>query len=562
MLSRTTGFLYLTGGLLLLAASLQAGRWPGANIGGIRTLALLGALVGPIVLYAGHRLPRSLYHLVVAAGTAVVTTLVVFGHGGEASMALAIPYVYVIIDAAFFFGGVGLACHVALVLIACAASMSAVGLHLADIVMVQGFFLVVSIVVAWLARVADLAEHDSLTGLVNRRGFDRRLDNELGRLQRDAGQLAVVLLDVDNFKQINDADGQTSGDQLLVDCANTWRRLLLEEHTLSRYGGDEFAVLLPGSSLGKAADMADRLRALAPAGVSISAGVAAWMPGDTPSVLLGRADVALYDAKSAGRAQTMVYGDPSRGASELEAAIADGELFLQYQPVIRLRDDTMTSAEALVRWAHPRRGLIPPMDFIPQAERTGAIHALGLWTLTQACAAAAFTGETLGIAVNVSVPELRNPEYAEAVRQVLRVNGLRPDRLTVEVTEALFDEDDPQVVRTLQRLRSLGVRVAIDDFGTGYSSLRWLEKFPVDIVKIDRSFVTAIDPERERQPVLSAIIAICRSLGMTVVAEGVETAEQAAVLRDLGCDYAQGYLFGRPMPLEELPRERRAPLQR
>ncbi|WGL50536.1 bifunctional diguanylate cyclase/phosphodiesterase [Nocardioides sp. BP30] len=414
-------------------------------------------------------------------------------------------------------------------------------------------------VAGWLARLADLVEQDALTGLVNRRGFDRRLEHELTRLRREHGELALVLLDLDGFQTFNDTAGQRTGDQLLVACAGIWSRLLLEHQTLSRYGGDAFAVLLPGSSLGKAADIADRLRAMAPDGIGTSAGVASWAPGDTLSMLLGRAEVALYEAKAAGRGQTVVYGDPTHGASELEAAVLAGELFLHYQPVIRLRDNAVVSAEALVRWAHPRRGLIPPNDFIPHAERTGAIHALGRWTLAQACAAAVASCHRRGIGVNVSVPELRNPGYVDEVRRTLSATGLPPESLLLEVTEALFDEDDPQVVRTLQGLRALGVRVAIDDFGTGYSSLRWLEQFPVDIVKIDRSFVAAIDPRREHQPVLSAIITLCRSLRLTIVAEGVETAEQAIVLHELGCDYAQGYLFGRPVPMDQLPDDSTTP---
>ncbi|WP_017936246.1 putative bifunctional diguanylate cyclase/phosphodiesterase [Nocardioides sp. Iso805N] len=560
VLARTTGILYLTCGLLVLAATLRSQSWSGANIDGIRIIALVAALLGPVVVYAGHRLPRPLYHVLVAIGTAIVTLLVLFGNGGEASVALAVPYIYVIIDASFFFGGLGMAFHVALVMVASTVAMTAVGLPLADLLMVQGFFLVVSVIIAWLARIADLAEHDSLTGLVNRRGFDRRLDQELARPRRERGELALVLLDVDDFKTLNDNLGKRAGDQVLASCAGTWDRVLLGHQTLSRYGGDEFAVLLPGSSLGKAADIADRLRALAPDGVGMSAGVAAWTAGDTPSILFGRAEVALYDAKSAGRGQTVVYGDPTRGASELEAAVAADELLLHFQPVIRLRDNAVVSAEALVRWNHPQRGLVPPNDFIPQAERTGAIHALGRWTLAQACAAAVASSDRRGIGVNVSVPELRGSGYVDQVHQVLSITGLSPERLVLEVTEALFDEDDPQVVRTLQGLRALGVRVAIDDFGTGYSSLRWLEQFPVDTVKIDRSFVAAIDPDRGRQPVLSAIIAISRSLGMTTVAEGVETPEQAIILRELGCDYAQGYLFGRPVPLEQLPRESTAPV--
>jgi len=553
--ARVSGGFYLTGGLIVVLATLDTASWNRADITGIRALAFFATFVGPLLILFGHRLPRSAYHGISALGTAIISGLVLYGHGGEASVALAIPYVYVILDAAFFFGIRGLASHIGLMTLAAALSMHHVDLSAADTVLVVGVAVVTGLVVASLARAANLAERDPLTGLGNRRAFDRRLEDDLARTQHEHGTLALILLDLDNFKIVNDGYGHQVGDQMLLACSDAWREVLRDELLLSRYGGDEFAAILPGHSLGRAADIADRLREVAPSGVTISAGVACWSEGDTASVLLGRADVALYEAKSAGRDQTVVYGDPTRGASELEAAIPAGELFLNYQPVIRLADRAVVKTEALVRWQHPRRGLVPPMEFIPQAERTGAIHAVGAWTLQKACAETAFSCVHRGVAVNVSVPELRNPAYAEMVKGILLVTELRPDRLTLEVTEALFDEDDAQVVRTLEELRSFGVRVAIDDFGTGYSSLSWLEKFPIDVVKIDRSFVQAIDPARERQPVLSAILAICTSLGVSVVAEGVETEEQAQVLRELGVELAQGYLFGRPMPFAQLPPE-------
>jgi diguanylate cyclase (GGDEF)-like protein len=562
VLARTTGAFYFTGGLFVVFATMPGESWGDADIAAIRGIGIFAVLVGPLLAFAGHRVPRLGYHAIVLLGTALITAAVLLGHGGPASVSLAVLYVYVILDSAFFFALPGLVVQSLVVCGAATVSMHAVGLPPGATVLVLGTSLVTAAVVAWLARTANLAEKDPLTRLANRRGFDRRFEDQLITTQHSHGRLALILLDLDNFKIVNDTDGHLAGDQLLLSCAKRWTAVLRDDQVLSRYGGDEFAVLLPGHSLGRAADIADQLRDEAPPGVTISAGVASWAEGDTASVLLGRADVALYEAKSAGRDQTVVYGDPTRGASELEAAIAAGELFLNYQPVVRLCDNVVVSAEALVRWNHPRRGLVPPLDFIPQAERTGAIHALGTWTLQRACSETAFSYSTRGIGVNVSVPELRSPEYADTVREILVVHGLRPDRLTLEVTEALFDEDDPQVVRTLEALRALGVRVAIDDFGTGYSSLRWLEKFPVDVVKIDRSFVQGIDPARERQPVLSAIMAICRSLGVAVIAEGVETPEQATVLRELGCDFAQGYLFGRPMPFESLPAERAVPAQR
>ncbi|MGZ4452324.1 MAG: putative bifunctional diguanylate cyclase/phosphodiesterase [Nocardioides sp.] len=560
--SRVSGGFYLTGGVIVVLATLGTASWDAADIASIRAIGYFAILTGPLLILFGHRLPRGAYHGISALGTALISGLVLYGHGGEASVALAIPYLYVILDAAFFFGIRGLACHIGLITVAASLSMHHVGLSSADTVLIVGVAVVTGLVVASLARAANLAEEDPLTGLGNRRAFDRRLEEDLARTQHEHSTLALILLDLDNFKIVNDGHGHQVGDQMLVACADAWREVLRDELLLSRYGGDEFAAILPDHSLGRAADIADRLREVAPSGVTISAGVACWAEGDTASVLLGRADVALYEAKSAGRDQTVVYGDPTRGASELEAAIGAGELFLNYQPVIRLSDGAVVRTEALVRWQHPRRGLVPPMDFIPQAERTGAIHALGEWTLQKACSETAFSCANRGVAVNVSVPELRNPSYAEIVKKILVVSGLRPDRLTLEVTEALFDEDDPQVVRTLKELRAFGVQVAIDDFGTGYSSLSWLEKFPIDVVKIDRSFVQAIDPDRDRQPVLSAIMAICGSLGVSVIGEGVETPEQAQVLRDLGVDLAQGYLFGKPMPFAQLPAEPAIPAPR
>jgi diguanylate cyclase (GGDEF)-like protein len=548
VLARTTGSLYATGALLILIATLFGSGWEGIDVAAIRVLAVAAIVLGVAVFLVGHRIPRPAYHLLVAGGPIVITAFVHLGQGTVWSLAFVIGYVFTILDASFFFSPPGVLVHLCLVVCCAIVGMVSVHLPVGAIVSMPGTFIVVAVVVTWLAWMADAAEEDSLTRLPNRRAFDRRLEEELGRVGREHGQLALVLLDLDHFKDVNDHSGHLAGDRLLLECAQAWRGSVGESHLLSRYGGDEFALLLPGSSLGRAADLADRLRSVAPDGVTLSAGVAASAPGDSASMFLSRADVALYEAKSAGRDQTVVYGDPARGASELEAAITAGELVLHYQPVVRLRDGAVTGAEALVRWQHPRKGLVPPSDFVPQAERTGAIHALGMWTLDQACEATARLRDDTTVSVNVSVPELRNPGYPELVRHVLDMHGLPPQRLALEITEAVFDNGDPQVVATLNKLRALGARIAIDDFGTGYSSLRWLERFPIDIVKIDASFVRAISAEREREPVLEAVMAIGRSMGMTVVAEGVETRYQADVLRRLGCDLAQGYLFGRPVP--------------
>lgn len=552
VLALTTGLLYCAGGLLVLAASFFFSPHDPADLPLVRALAALAVVVGGLSAWAGpRRVPRAAYHLLVVLGTVVISLDVLLGGGGEASIALGILYVFVVIDAAFFFSPLGALLHVVLVLVASSASMLAVGLPL-GVALVQGSAcVVVGVVVAWLARVADGAQQDPLTGLLNRRGVSRRLEEAIDRIGRHRGRLTLILLDLDHFKRVNDTEGHLAGDRTLVASASGWQQYLPPAAALGRYGADTFAVVLPGWSLGQAADVADELRFRMPAGVTASAGVAAWEPGDSASMLLGRADVALFHAKRSGRDSTVVYGDPHRDAGEIEAAVALGEMVLHYQPVTSLRHGHVVGYESLVRWQHPQRGLVPPDAFIPQAERTGAVGALGAWTLAEAIRVAGTQDwlEGCTVSVNVSVRELRDHEYADRVAELLARHGVPADRLTLEITEAAID-DHPQVTENIVAVRQLGASIAIDDFGVGHSSLGRLSKLPVDVLKIDGSFVDPItDPDAE-VPLLEAIIAMGHALGARVVAERVETEAQARVLERYGCDFAQGWLFGRPHAAE------------
>ncbi|MGK2874134.1 MAG: putative bifunctional diguanylate cyclase/phosphodiesterase [Nocardioides sp.] len=553
VLARATGLLFITIGVLTLSSS-YLNQWEPADEAAIQVLGGGSCLIGLLIFTMGSdRLPRSAYHLWVAIASVLVITLVGLAQGRDGPVGSPALGFLVIIDVFFIFSRFAALAHLAFLCVGQAWVLDRAGTPNTTIGLLFGLYAATGLIVAWLGRMGDSVERDPLTGLANRRGHERLLLEALDQVARDGGQLSLVLLDLDHFKEVNDTLGHLAGDQLLVTCANAWRTGLGPHQTLSRFGGDEFCLLLPHCSLGRAADLADELRRLAPDGVGVSAGVASWSHGDSASKLMSRADVALYDAKEAGRNTTAAYGDPERQASELEAAIAAGQLHMVFQPIVQLSNRQPVSCEALVRWEHPERGSLSPLEFIPMAERTGAIHALGAWTLDHACASAvtgAFRG--LAVSVNVSIPELRHPDYPQFVASTLYTHALAPERLIVEVTEAVFDDDDPQVVLSLKRLRALGVKVALDDFGAGYSSLRWLERFPLDIVKVDRSFVEGLGTEREQAPVLEAILQIGAALGFRVIVEGVESQAQVEALERLGGPWAQGYYFSTPIPLVQL----------
>jgi diguanylate cyclase (GGDEF)-like protein len=424
------------------------------------------------------------------------------------------------------------------------------------------------------SKVRHQALHDPLTGLPNRSLLIDRLNHWAARAGRDRSTAAVLFVDLDNFKVINDALGHDQGDRLLCAVADRLREVLRPSDTIARVGGDEFVVFCEDvASEHNALAMVDRLvNALdAPfklAGqaqhATASVGIALGDGNSQPEVLIRNADAAMYRAKERGRARYELFDDEMRRRSiswletesELRRAITGGELRNVYQPIVSPTSGKIVGFEALVRWHHPTRGVVSPADFIPVAEQSGLIVPLGRVVLDQACAQAVEWNadregrEPLRMAVNFSPRQLSHPNAVETVVEALETAGLAPELLCVEITESALVDDAAATLGTLNRLKELGVTLALDDFGTGYSSLTYVRRFPIDTLKIDRTFIDGIVGSSEDEAIVTAVLSMGRALGVHVVAEGVETEEQAARLRVLGCQLAQGYLFSRPVAPE------------
>ncbi len=421
------------------------------------------------------------------------------------------------------------------------------------------------------------AFHDLVTGLANKALFGDRVDHALARAARAGrGDLAVLFIDLDNFKTVNDSLGHTAGDELLVAVADRLRACLRTSDTAARLGGDEFAVLL--EDLGpdrQASDVAGRVIAAVERPflinahevfVSASVGIAFSSSATGRDQLLRNADLAMYTAKRRGKSRYEIYETDMHAAAvdrlEMEAALRHGldrgELRLQYQPVVALGSLEITGVEALVRWDHPERGLMPPSAFVPLAEETGLIGELGRQVLIAACAqvqewhARHVEHSQLALHVNVSARQLHDDELVEHVHEALRISGLDPDRLVLEITETAMVHDTENTIRRLETVKATGVRLAIDDFGTGYSSLSYLQQFPIDILKMDRAFVAAISIGSTQVSLAPAILSLARTLNLEAVAEGVETSVQAEALAALGCELAQGYYFCPPTDAAQL----------
>lgn len=416
-------------------------------------------------------------------------------------------------------------------------------------------------------RIAHMARHDALTGLPNRLELLDNLGAALDEAKRRSGQCAILLVDLDRFKTINDSLGHVAGDHVLQQVARSFETVISDEMTAGRLGGDEFAIVVPG--IKDREEVEQLCLALVSAlqgpflyrdqrlfvGASIGAAIG---PGDGESVeeLVRNADLALYGAKS-GTGNDIRFFDPSLHAHAeerrrielaLHGAIDAGEFTLAYQPLAEARTLDIKSFEALLRWNNAELGQVPPDRFIPIAEETGLLGRIGEWVLRAACKEAACWPEHIGIAVNVSPRQLRDPGFIVTLVSALTQAGLPPERLELEVTETIFLELTDETQKVLDQIRQLGVRLAMDDFGTGYSSLGYLRKAEFDTLKIDQSFVRAMSStDQESQAIVRAVVALAGSLGLKTVAEGVETEEHLRLVRELGCDKIQGYIFSKPI---------------
>ena len=425
------------------------------------------------------------------------------------------------------------------------------------------------------ARIEHLAYHDPLTGLPNRYALQARLIQSLADARRNDDQLALMFIDLDRFKTINDSLGHEIGDQLLVAVARRIRAALRETDTVARLGGDEFVIVVPGVTAPEdAARVAEKIiehvgEPLVLAGHTLhtsgSIGIGLFpTDGADTDTLMRNADTAMYYAKQHGRNTYHFFAaDMNAAATErllmetqLRHAVDRGEMHLVYQPQVDLLSGKVIGAEALLRWHHPERGIVSPVNFIPVAEETGLIVPLGLWVLETACAqAAAWHSEGLAdlrISVNLSVRQFRDHNLARHVAEVLERSGLPADRLELEITESAIMENAEQAIEVLRALRDQGIHIAIDDFGTGYSSLAYLKRFPVGRLKIDRSFVMDLESDTNDVAIARSIVALAQALGLSVTAEGVETPAQLEMLKTFGCAEGQGYLFSRPLTADAL----------
>ena len=425
-------------------------------------------------------------------------------------------------------------------------------------------------------RIRHSALHDPLTGLPNRVLFLDRLDQALARLRRNESMCAILFLDLDHFKLVNDSLGHQVGDELLAAAAPRLKQAVRGTDTVARFGGDEFGILLEEiSGEHEASQMAERIasvftRPFVLAGsehfVTTSIGIALARGGELAEELIRDSDAAMYRAKEHGRARYELFDEVMRGRAmarlrvenDLRRALERRELVLDYQPVVSLRDHSIASVEALLRWRHPERGIVAPAEFIPIAEENGLIEPIGRWVLEEACRQAAQwhrdrpDAAPVRISVNLSAIQVAKRGLPEIVSEVLRATRLDPSCLSLEITESVMLRDADALKETLRALKALGVRLVLDDFGTGYASLGYLTRLPLDTLKVDRSFVDGLGTESRDTAITEAIIAMSRALSLEVVAEGVETPLQEAELKRLGCELAQGFFFSRPVAAREI----------
>jgi diguanylate cyclase (GGDEF)-like protein len=423
-------------------------------------------------------------------------------------------------------------------------------------------------------QLAYLAYHDSLTGLPNRITFNERLTLDLARAKRRREVVGVVLFDLDRFKEVNDTLGHEAGDKLLIEVGKQVQRTVRETDTVARISGDEFCIILPDHKDEQAAmEATHKIRhafmkpfQINGQEISITASLGLSLfpfNGDTPETLVKNADIAMFRAKALGRNTLQVFSEEMSSAVEEKVRMEKGlwkasernEFVLHYQPEIDLRTGMIVGAEALVRWQDPDRGLVPPMQFIPLAEETGAIVPMSEWVIRTACAQAKEWQEKghvpFRISTNVSSRLFQQYDLPKTILDILKGTGLGPESLELEITESVAMQDLQASMDILWKLSGLSIRVAMDDFGTGYSSLAYLKKFPIHLLKIDRAFIKEMQNNPEDQTIVKAIIAMARTLNIEVIAEGVEHADQRDLLKAFGCNLAQGFYFSKPLPVQD-----------
>jgi diguanylate cyclase (GGDEF)-like protein len=550
-----------------------------------RLMAILGAtgiLFGTIPLFLGdpvvHRFFYLALHALASVAVFALCGLAIHRYRGRGFLLPAMAFL--------FYAAVSLQQFVVIMrsVVAKAPSISLTALGVADIV--GSAVIALGVVLAVLedqreeneiatSQVEHLAYYDTLTGLPNRTLFGDRLTVALSHAQRHHYKLAVLFLDVDRFKQINDSLGHSIGDRLLRTVATRIRNTIRDEDTVARFGGDEFTILI--HIIGKIEDagkIAQKVLDALSAPILIderefvvtsSIGISIYpLDGTDGETLIRNADTAMYRAKEAGRNAYQYYA-ASMNQKALEAlevenglrrALAQSEFVLYYQPLVDVASGSVFGLEALVRWNHPQLGLLRPDRFIPAAEQSGLIVPIGRWVLRESCRQAnewQRRGYRVVVAVNLSARQFQDPDLIRNVREALEVADLRPEFLELEITEGNAMQDVEKAIVILRQLKALGVRIAIDDFGTGYSCLSYLKQFPIDTLKLDGSFVRDINAPEDAQIALG-VIALAHSLKLKVIAEGVETITQLAFLRDHDCDRLQGYLFSRPMPAANFDR--------
>jgi diguanylate cyclase (GGDEF)-like protein len=424
------------------------------------------------------------------------------------------------------------------------------------------------------AEIVHLARHDVLTGLANRAEFNARLEEASRRLIRNGGSVTVMMIDLDRFKAVNDTLGHLAGDQLLGEVARRLQASVRDIDVLARLGGDEFAIIQEGGADQREGAVALALRIIEAISVPFylnghqvevgtSIGIAlAPEDGVEPDELLKRADLALYSVKSSGRNDFCLFRNEmleivntqQSAERELREAIALAQFELHYQPVVDVKTRELRGVETLVRWRHPDKGMIAPDHFIPLAESTGLIVPLGEWILNQACGDAANWPAHVKVAVNISAIQFKKGNLFEVILGALVKTGLQPERLELEITETSLLENQEAHLTTIRQLKNLGLSIALDDFGTGFSSINYLTIFPFDKIKIDKSFTRGILSRADCKAVVASTLALAQGLGIVTTVEGVETEEQFDYMHNAGVELAQGYLFGRPVPIAEFGR--------